>query len=96
MTVTTYDCHDLRLSRPTTIATYRWTVDRYHQAVDAGLFDDQSIELLRGDLIVRDLVDGAYKTEDAYKSGCLSPRAFTTIEISVQRLMFPQYAARGR
>ncbi|MGB3615962.1 MAG: Uma2 family endonuclease [Elainellaceae cyanobacterium] len=182
-----------------TITTYRWTVDRYHQAVDAGLFDDQPIELLRGDLIVmpperephayynsevgdylrallgsrakireahpitlpndsepipdlaivrplgttylehhpypsdvfwliefsnatlakdltqkrtvygeagiseywvvnlkdrelkvfRDLVNGVYTTEGTYKSGCLSPSAFTNIEISVQRLMSP-------
>lgn len=34
------------------LATYKWTIDRYHQALDAGLFDDQAIELLRGDLIV--------------------------------------------
>lgn len=35
-----------------TISTYKWTLERYHQAIDAGLFDDQPIELLRGDLIV--------------------------------------------
>lgn len=35
-----------------TVTTYKWTLDRYHQAIDAGLFDDQPIELLRGELIV--------------------------------------------
>jgi Uma2 family endonuclease len=35
-----------------TVTTYKWTLERYHQAIDAGLFDDQAIELLRGDLIV--------------------------------------------
>jgi Uma2 family endonuclease len=35
-----------------TITTYKWTIERYHQAIEAGIFDDQPIELLRGDLIV--------------------------------------------
>ncbi|OUL23622.1 hypothetical protein BV372_29770 [Nostoc sp. T09] len=35
-----------------TVTTYKWTIERYHRAVEAGIFDDQSIELLRGDLIV--------------------------------------------
>lgn len=35
-----------------TITTYKWTIERYHQAIDAGLFDDESVELLRGDIIV--------------------------------------------
>jgi Uma2 family endonuclease len=35
-----------------TVTPYKWTLDRYHQAIDAGLFDDQPIELLRGELIV--------------------------------------------
>jgi Uma2 family endonuclease len=34
-----------------TISTLKWTIDRYHQAVDAGVFDDVSVELLKGDLI---------------------------------------------
>jgi hypothetical protein len=29
-----------------TLATYKWTIDRYHQAVDAGIFNNQPIELL--------------------------------------------------
>ncbi|MBD2104487.1 Uma2 family endonuclease [Leptolyngbya sp. FACHB-261] len=32
--------------------TYKWTIERYHRAIDAGLFDDQPVELLRGDIIV--------------------------------------------
>jgi Uma2 family endonuclease len=182
-----------------TVTPYKWTLDRYHQAIDAGLFDDQPIELLRGELIVmpperephayynsevgdylrallgtrakireahpitlpndsepvpdlaivqplgavylehhpypsdifwliefskatlsydltvkrsiyaeagiseywvvnlndnelkvfRDLDQGNYTTEATYKSGAISPRAFTDIEISVQRLVHP-------
>jgi Uma2 family endonuclease len=34
-----------------TIATYKWTIDRYHQAIEAGVFDDQPVELLNGELI---------------------------------------------
>ena len=35
-----------------TVTPYKWTIDRYHQAIDAGVFDGQPVELLRGDLIV--------------------------------------------
>jgi Uma2 family endonuclease len=36
-----------------TIATYKWSVERYHQGmIDAGLFDDQSVELLRGEIVI--------------------------------------------
>jgi Uma2 family endonuclease len=35
-----------------TATTYKWTIDRYHQAIKAGIFEDQSIELLRGDLVI--------------------------------------------
>jgi Uma2 family endonuclease len=34
------------------IATYRWTIDQYHQAVNAGIFDDQPVELLNGELVI--------------------------------------------
>ncbi|AFY33480.1 Uma2 family endonuclease [Calothrix sp. PCC 7507] len=35
-----------------TLTTYKWTIERYHQAIEAGIFDDQLIELWRGDLII--------------------------------------------
>ena len=35
-----------------TVTLYKWTLDRYHDAIDAGLFDDQAVELLRGDIVV--------------------------------------------
>ncbi|MEL6248861.1 MAG: Uma2 family endonuclease [Cyanobacteria bacterium J06648_16] len=35
-----------------TVTTYRWTLERYHHAVDAGVFDDQPVELLRGEIVV--------------------------------------------
>ncbi|NEQ98830.1 MAG: hypothetical protein F6K30_19265 [Cyanothece sp. SIO2G6] len=31
---------------------YKWTIDRYHSAIDAGLFDSQVVELLQGDIVV--------------------------------------------
>ncbi|MGB0563115.1 MAG: Uma2 family endonuclease [Spirulinaceae cyanobacterium] len=31
---------------------YLWTVERYHQAIAAGLFTDEGVELLRGELVV--------------------------------------------
>jgi len=34
-----------------TVITYKWTVDRYHQAVEAGIFNAQPLELLNGELI---------------------------------------------
>ncbi len=35
-----------------TVTLYKWTLDRYHDAIDAGLFDDQPVELLQGDIVV--------------------------------------------
>ncbi|MBE9070097.1 Uma2 family endonuclease [Leptolyngbya cf. ectocarpi LEGE 11479] len=35
-----------------TVTTYKWTTDRYHQAIQAGVFDEQPVELLRGEIIV--------------------------------------------
>jgi Uma2 family endonuclease len=35
-----------------TVSAYKWTIERYHRAIEAGIFDDQPIELLRGDLII--------------------------------------------
>jgi Uma2 family endonuclease len=34
-----------------TIATYKWTIERYHQAIQAGIFDNQPVELLNGELV---------------------------------------------
>ncbi|KAM3092192.1 Uma2 family endonuclease [Phormidesmis sp. 146-35] len=33
------------------VALYRWTTDRYHLAVEAGIFDDQPVELLNGEIV---------------------------------------------
>ncbi len=35
-----------------TTTTYKWMLDRYHQAIEAGIFTDQSVELLQGDIVV--------------------------------------------
>ncbi|HAA32054.1 MAG TPA: hypothetical protein DCE56_35550 [Cyanobacteria bacterium UBA8553] len=37
--------------RPPILTPYRWTIDRYHKAVEAGIFDGQPLELLDGELI---------------------------------------------
>jgi Uma2 family endonuclease len=42
----------MSLENKMTLATYQWTIERYHQAIDAGLFADESVELLRGNLVV--------------------------------------------
>jgi Uma2 family endonuclease len=34
------------------ITLYKWSLERYHEAIDAGLFDDQPVELLQGDIVV--------------------------------------------
>ena len=33
---------------PLSLTPYRWTIDRYHQAVGANIFEGQPIELLDG------------------------------------------------
>ncbi len=39
-------------NQPSPIVTpYRWSIDSYHKAVDAGVFDGQPLELLNGELI---------------------------------------------
>lgn len=35
-----------------TAVAYQWTIDRYHQAIDAGVFADQNLELLAGELVL--------------------------------------------
>ncbi|MCU0569208.1 MAG: Uma2 family endonuclease [Oculatellaceae cyanobacterium Prado106] len=35
-----------------TISAYQWTLDRYHQAIEAGIFEDQAVELLKGELVL--------------------------------------------
>jgi Uma2 family endonuclease len=34
-----------------TITAYKWSIDRYHQAIELGILDDQSVELFRGEII---------------------------------------------
>lgn len=62
-----------------TVLTYKWNVDRYHQAIDAGVFDDQPVELLRGEIIVRTPErepHAYYSTETAdYLRGLLGEQA---------------------
>ncbi|NEP61136.1 MAG: hypothetical protein F6K31_29850 [Symploca sp. SIO2G7] len=35
-----------------TVTAYRWTLDSYHRAIAAGIFDNQPLELLQGAIIV--------------------------------------------
>jgi hypothetical protein len=48
-----------------TVTTYKWGIERYHRAIEAGIFDDQPIELpielLSGDLIAMSLERESYR-----------------------------------
>ncbi|MBP0021845.1 MAG: Uma2 family endonuclease [Cyanobacteria bacterium SBLK] len=35
-----------------TVTTYQWTIERYHQAIEAGIFAHDSVELLEGEIVV--------------------------------------------
>ena len=35
-----------------TLTTYKWTTERYHQAIETGIFNGEAVELLRGEIIV--------------------------------------------
>lgn len=35
-----------------TITRFKWSIDLYHQAIEAGIFDDQNVELLQGEIVV--------------------------------------------
>jgi Uma2 family endonuclease len=50
-----------------TLTTYLWTLDRYHQAIEAGVFEDLSVELLNGELIEmpRETIPHAHLTSTA-------------------------------
>jgi hypothetical protein len=37
-----------------TVTLYKWTIEQYHRAIATGLFDDQPVELLQGDLVLGD------------------------------------------
>nr|WP_263970367.1 Uma2 family endonuclease [Pseudanabaena sp. PCC 6802] len=34
------------------VTTDKWTVERYHQAIKEGLFQDVSVELLQGEIVL--------------------------------------------
>jgi Uma2 family endonuclease len=34
-----------------TVTAYKWSIDRYHQAIELGILDDQLVELFRGEII---------------------------------------------
>jgi Uma2 family endonuclease len=33
------------------ITTFKWSIDRYHRAIHTGILDDQSVELLQGEIV---------------------------------------------
>ncbi len=35
-----------------TVTTYKWTIERYHQAIEAGIFDNDPVELLEGEIVL--------------------------------------------
>lgn len=83
-----------------TVATYKWTIDRYHQAVEAGVFDDRPVELLKGELVVMApegephtyfsdrpyLTPKGYQTELILAEGAIAPIAFPDVQIEVKRM----------
>ncbi|WP_019500270.1 hypothetical protein [Pseudanabaena sp. PCC 6802] len=34
------------------VGAYKWTTDSYHQAIEAGVFDDRPVELLKGEIVL--------------------------------------------
>jgi Uma2 family endonuclease len=45
------------------LATYRFTTDEYHRLGEAGILgEDDRVELLNGDLVVREPVGGEHRT----------------------------------
>ncbi|MDJ0716411.1 MAG: Uma2 family endonuclease [Prochloraceae cyanobacterium] len=34
------------------LTTYKWTTSQFHRAIEAGIFEDEPIELLRGNIII--------------------------------------------
>lgn len=63
-----------------TVATYKWTIDRYHRAVEAGIFDDQPVELLNGEIVLMSpegVPHAGYSSDAAnYLHRLLGDRAF--------------------
>ena len=62
-----------------TITLYQWTLDCYHQALDAGVFDQQAVELLQGNIVVmapEREPHACYSSDGAeYLRQCLGDRA---------------------
>ncbi|MDJ0844534.1 hypothetical protein [Crocosphaera sp.] len=81
--------------------TYQWTIEPYHQAIAAGCFADQRVELLRGEIIVmtivdlnnhqlkvfRDLKQRNYTTELTLTEGNISPLTFPNVVIPVRKII---------
>ncbi|EAZ92665.1 Uma2 family endonuclease [Crocosphaera chwakensis] len=47
--------------------TYKWTIEHYHRAIAAGCFEDQGVELLKGEIIV---MTPERESHDYYNSEC--------------------------
>jgi Uma2 family endonuclease len=62
-----------------TTTAYKWSIDRYHQIIEAGILEDRSVELLQGEIIVMSPEGEShayYNTEVAdYLRGLLGNRA---------------------
>ncbi|WP_442947489.1 hypothetical protein [Nostoc sp.] len=76
-----------------TVTTYKWTIECYHRAIEAGIFNDQPIELLPGDLMVMPPErepHAYYNTEAAdYLRTLLGERALVVFKLdsaSIRRL----------
>lgn len=62
-----------------TLTAYKWTIEAYHQAIAAGCFADQPVELLRGEIVLmapEREIHAFYNSEVAdYLKGLLGNRA---------------------
>ena len=62
-----------------TVTTAKWTLEQYHQMIEAGILDDQPVELLNGEIIIMpsEGVPHAYYADEAgdYLRSLLSDRA---------------------
>jgi Uma2 family endonuclease len=62
-----------------TVTTAKWTLEQYHQMIEAGILDDQPVELLNGEIIIMpsEGVPHAYYADEAgdYLRSLLGDRA---------------------
>jgi hypothetical protein len=82
-----------------TVSPYQWTIKRYHQAVEAGIFADQALELLRGELMVMPPDQNGARRCDRLGLKHSNPWSFWVVAIETSQEPFAlkhSYAQNGR